>query len=169
MVERMAAAGAGRARRVRDPDEVEETVAFLDWLRDGHFILLGARAYEHRRRAAEAPTVQVEPGSGLGILRDDGTSRFAEPTPVDELPEFLRERLVASGDLLVIGKTNRRSRVHRRARMDDVSVRVLRPGRHDRGPAARDRPVHLARLPRAGLAHAAPAPQAAGRSSRPRA
>ena len=27
----------------------------------------------------------------------------------------------------MIGKTNRRSRVHRRARMDDVSVRVLRP------------------------------------------
>ena len=46
---------------------------------------------------------------------------------MNELPEFLRERLVATGDLLVIGKTNRRSRVHRRARMDDVSVRVLRP------------------------------------------
>ena len=43
------------------------------------------------------------------------------------MPEFLRERLVASGDLLVIGKTNRRSRVHRRARMDDVTVRMLRP------------------------------------------
>ena len=71
--------------------------------------------------------MHVEPGSGLGILRDDGTSRFAEPTPVDELPEFLRERLVATGDLLVIGKTNRRALVHRHARMDDVSVRVLRP------------------------------------------
>ena len=69
----------------------------------------------------------MQPGSGLGILRDDGESRFARPTPLNELPEFLHERLVASGDLLVIGKTNRRSRVHRRARMDDVSVRVLRP------------------------------------------
>ena len=71
--------------------------------------------------------MHVQPGSGLGILRDDETSRFAEPTPVAELPDFLRERLVATGDLLVIGKTNRRSRVHRRARMDDVTVRVLRP------------------------------------------
>jgi glutamate dehydrogenase len=125
MVERMASA-VQTAAAVRDPDEVEETVAFLEWLRDGHFILLGTRAYE----MAEGPsgtTVQVQPGSGRGILRDDDTSRFAEPTPLDELPEFLRERLVASGDLLVIGKTNRRSRVHRRARMDDVSVRVLRP------------------------------------------
>ena len=125
MVERMAAA-AHAAAGVRDPDEVEETAAFLDWLRDGHFILLGARAYSVED-GPSGPAVQVQPGSGLGILRADGESRFARPTPVDELPEFLRERLVASGDLLVIGKTNRRSRVHRRARMDDVTVRMLRP------------------------------------------
>ena len=130
MVERMAAA-AHAAAGVRDPDEVEETAAFLDWLRDGHFILLGARAYSVED-GPSGPAVQVQPGSGLGILRDDGESRFARPTPVDELPEFLRERLVASGDLLVIGKTNRRSRVHRRARMDDVTVRDAAPGRHDR-------------------------------------
>jgi glutamate dehydrogenase len=125
MVDRMGAA-VQTASAVRDPDEVEETVAFLEWLRDGHFILLGARAYAIEESPA-GPTVHVQPSSGLGILRDDGTSRYAEPTPVADLPEFLRERLVASGDLLVIGKTNRRSRVHRQARMDDVSVRVLRP------------------------------------------
>ena len=130
LVERMAAA-AQAAAGVRDADEVDETVAFLEWLRDGHFILLGARAYAIAEGPG-GPTVHVQPGSGLGILRDDGTSRFAEPTPVAELPEFLRERLVASGDLLVIGKTNRRSRVHRRARMDDVSVRIC-------GPTARSR------------------------------
>ena len=123
--------------------------------------------------SAPAPT-RVEDGAvgargaGAGRLGSRHPARRrrvalrASRRRVNELPEFLRERLVASGDLLVIGKTNRRSRVHRRARMDDVSVRVLRPGRHDRGPAARDRPVHVARLPRAGLAHAAPAPQAAG-------
>ena len=125
MVERMQAS-VEAAAGVRDADEVEETAAFLEWLRDGHFILLGARAYEMVDGPA-GPTVHTTPGAGLGILRDDGSSRFAEPTPLRDLPDFLRERLVASGDLLVIGKTNRRSRVHRRARMDDVSVRVLRP------------------------------------------
>ena len=125
VVERMEAT-VQTASAVRSPDEVDETVAFLEWLRNGHFILLGARAYGIDE-SPEGPLVHVEPGSGLGILRDDGTSRFAEPTRVDELPEFLRERLVATGDLLVIGKTNRRALVHRHARMDDVSVRVLRP------------------------------------------
>ena len=79
MVERMAAA-VHDAAAVRDAEEVEETAAFLDWLRDGHFILLGAREYEIAE-GAEGPSVQVKLGSGLGILRDDGTSRFALPTP----------------------------------------------------------------------------------------
>ena len=125
MVERMAAA-VHAAAPVRDAEEVEETAAFLDWLRDGHFILLGAREYE-MAEGPEGPSVQVKRGSGLGILRDDGSSRFALPSSLRKLPEFLRERLTATGDLLVIGKTNRVARVHRRARMDDVSVRVLRP------------------------------------------
>ncbi|MDP9259338.1 MAG: NAD-glutamate dehydrogenase [Actinomycetota bacterium] len=125
MVERMENAARGAAA-ARSAEEVEETTAFLQWLRDGHFILLGARAYAIEE-GPSGPAVHVQDGSGLGILRDDGESRFAQPTPVNELPEFLRERLVATGELLVIGKTNRRSRVHRRARMDDVSVRVLRP------------------------------------------
>jgi len=125
MVQRMEKAAQG-ATGARSAEEVEETTEFLQWLRDGHFILLGARAYAIED-GPSGPAVHVQDGSGLGILRDDGESRFAQPTPVDKLPEFLRERLVATGDLLVIGKTNRRSRVHRRARMDDVSVRVLRP------------------------------------------
>jgi glutamate dehydrogenase len=125
MVERMTAA-VHAAAAVRDADEIEETAAFLEWLRDGHFILLGARAYE-TGDGPEGPAVQVKLGSGLGILRDDGSSRFALPASLKELPLFLSERLEASGDLLVIGKTNRVARVHRRARMDDVSVRVLRP------------------------------------------
>jgi glutamate dehydrogenase len=125
MVERMEKAAQGAAG-ARSAEEVEESTEFLQWLRDGHFILLGARAYAIED-GPSGPAVHVQDGSGLGILRDDGESRFAQPTPVDKLPEFLRERLIATGDLLVIGKTNRRSRVHRRARMDDVSVRVLRP------------------------------------------
>ena len=160
IVERMAAAAHG-AEGVRSAEEVEETAAFLDWLRDGHFILLGARAYT-LEEGASGPRCRCSRARDWASCATTANRASRAPTPLNELPEFLHERLVASGDLLVIGKTNRRSRVHRRARMDDVSVRVLRPGRHDRGPAARDRAVHIAGLPRAGLAHAAPAPQAAG-------
>ncbi len=133
MVERMAAAAHG-AEGVRTAEEVEETAAFLDWLRDGHFILLGARAYtiEEEPRARGPGTARL--GAGHPARRRRVALRA--PTPLNELPEFLHERLVASGDLLVIGKTNRRSRVHRRARMDDVSVRVLRPTARSRACCA---------------------------------
>ena len=70
------AGGGRRARR----EEVEETTEFLEWLRDGHFILLGARAYAIEE-GPSGPAVHVQDGSGLGILRDDGESRFAQPTP----------------------------------------------------------------------------------------
>ncbi len=73
-------------------------MAFLEWLRDGHFILLGARAYEMVAGPGRPLPVHVEPGSGLGILRADEMLRFATPTPLDQLPEFLRERLMGQAE-----------------------------------------------------------------------
>ena len=110
-------AGAGAARY--PDDEVDETVAFLEWLLADHFILLGYREY----RVAD-DTIGVVPGSGLGILADEASSAFARPRPLAELPGDLRER-VLEGDLLIVSKTNRLSTVHRRARMDYVGVRKI--------------------------------------------
>jgi len=110
-------AGAG-ATRYAD-DEVDETVAFLEWLLADHFILLGYREY----RIADEK-IGIVPGSGLGILADEASSAFARPRPLAELPSDLRER-VLEGDLLIVSKTNRLSTVHRRARMDYVGVRKI--------------------------------------------
>ena len=46
--------------------------------------------------------------------------------PLSELPADLRARLVA-GPLLIVSKTNALSPVHRRARMDDISVKKIGP------------------------------------------
>ncbi len=107
-------------------EEVEEVQAFLRWLRDGGFVFLGYRGYdlvdlpeEPGRRA-----MVVEPDSGLGILRDESTSGFSEPVPLDELPGGLRE-LAEGGPLLIISKTNATSTVHRRARMDYIGIKKL--------------------------------------------
>ena len=108
-------AGAGAARY--PDDEVDETVAFLEWLLQDNFIFLGYREY----RIAE-DTITVVPGSGLGILADEASSAFARPQPLEELPPGMRERATA-GDLLIVSKTNRLSPVHRRVRMDYVGVR----------------------------------------------
>ena len=112
-------AGAGLARYA--DDEVDETVAFLEWLLADHFILLGYREY----RIADE-TYGLVPGSGLGILADEASSAYARPRPLADLPDGVRERAL-EGDLLIVTKTNRLSPVHRRARMDYVGVRKIAP------------------------------------------
>ena len=111
-----------RAGTVRYPrDEVHEVADFLEWLLHGNFVLVGAREYDFSGGAIRA----VE-GSGLGILRNEERSAFARPVPISELPEGIRRR-ATSGDLLIVDKTNARSPVHRRARMDYIGVRRLTP------------------------------------------
>ena len=69
-------------------------------------------------------TVRVEPGSGLGILRDEAGSRYAEGVALESLDPALRAR-IQDGPTLIISKTNAESTVHRRARMDYVGVKKL--------------------------------------------
>ncbi len=107
--------------------EFREIQAFLRWLRDGGFVFLGYRCYEFEPDEPGGElSVMVEPGSGLGVLQDEGTSTFARPVPVSQLPPGMAERAL-SGPLLIISKTNAESTVHRRARMDYVGVKKLRP------------------------------------------
>src|SRR5215204_3569283 len=115
---RMVQIASAGARRYPD-DEVDETVAFLEWLLQDHFIFLGYREY----RITEE-TISVVPGSGLGILADEESSQFCKPVPIASLPQDVRERAL-EGDLLIVSKTNRLSTVHRRVRMDYVGVRKV--------------------------------------------
>ncbi len=110
-------ATAGAARYA--DDEVDETVAFLEWLLQEHFIFLGYREYR-----IDEENIAVVPGSGLGILADEESSKFARPQPIAALPPDRRERAL-EGDLLIVSKTNRLSTVHRRVRMDYVGVRKV--------------------------------------------
>jgi len=109
-----------------DPDEIAEAVAFLRWLTADDFVFLGIRQYdlvsggkELRRHAA----------SGLGILSDPERSVFGRGGKPLTVTPAIREFL-AGPELLLIGKTNVRSRVHRRVYMDYVGVKLFgRDGR----------------------------------------
>jgi glutamate dehydrogenase len=114
-------ARAGTARYPRD--EVHEVADFLEWLLRGNLVLLGAREYD-----ISDGFIRVVEGSGLGLLRDEEQSAYARPVPLGDLPPAIRER-ATTGDLLLVAKTNARSPVHRRERMDYVGVRrVSRTG-----------------------------------------
>ena len=106
--------------------EVQEIQDLLSWLGNGNFVLLGYREYLVESPESGERAVHVLPGSGLGILRDDEQSAFNSSRSLSELPADLRARLVG-GPMLIVSKTNALSPVHRRARMDDISVKKIGP------------------------------------------
>ncbi len=104
-----------------DSDEVREAVDFLAWLLRGNFVLLGAREYELKDDA-----YRVIPGSGLGILADEGRSAYGKAVPLSSLPPAM-QKLALEGELLIVDKANARAPVHRPERMDYVGVRRVTP------------------------------------------
>ncbi len=105
------------------PEEIQESIDFLQWLADGNFVFLGYREY-----VIENGSFAVVPDSGLGILSNAEDSHYATPVPLDSIDPEVLGRLTG-GDLLLISKTNRTSTVHRRVKMDYVGVkRVARGG-----------------------------------------
>ena len=108
-------------------EEIQEIQDLASWLADGNFVLLGYREYDVTEEGESGErSVQVRPDSGLGILRDDDRSAFVAPRSLSELPADLRSRLVG-GPMLIVSKTNALSPVHRRVRMDDISVKRIGP------------------------------------------
>jgi glutamate dehydrogenase len=101
-------------------DEVDETVALLEWMCNGRYTFLGYRRYLFERDDGELK-VSLDPESGLGLLRDKevrvfGGLRGADLT--DEQSAYLRQR-----KLLRMTQTLRRSTVHRAVSFDTIAVR----------------------------------------------
>ncbi|KQP28248.1 NAD-glutamate dehydrogenase [Methylobacterium sp. Leaf102] len=101
--------------------EVREAHAFLEWLRDGHFTLLGLREYD-----LTGGTHAVVPEANRGVLRDPAVEvlrrgrTLADDTP--EIRAFLEEP-----QALLVTKASVKSRVHRAAHLDYVGVKLFSP------------------------------------------
>jgi glutamate dehydrogenase len=100
-------------------EEVAEARAFLQWLDQGNYILLGYRRYRFETRDGKDYLPPV-PESGLGILRAvraESAARASEPLST-EFSEYARTK-----DLLIIIKANRRSTVHRPVPLDRIGIK----------------------------------------------
>ncbi len=131
-VDRMMQLARVAAGQVGDA-EVEDVVAFLQWLKEDNFVFLGYREYQ-LLDTEQGRAVSVVAGTGLGILEDDDRSHVRRPVLLADLRPELAARYEA-GELLVITKTNRVSPVHRKAKMDYIGVRILGPDGRTRGEA----------------------------------
>lgn len=102
-----------------DPAEIEESKDFLCWMIDNHFTFLGSRDYKlignENTRA-----LQIIPGSGLGVLREDSTATFSRNYA--DLPPQAR-KLALSKNILIIAKTNTKATVHRDTYTDYIGVK----------------------------------------------
>ncbi|MFK0334151.1 NAD-glutamate dehydrogenase [Rhizobium sp. NPDC090275] len=115
-IDELSSRNVGRRKADRD-----EAVAFLTWLRDANFTLLGMREYVYSGKGSDAK-VERDKGTGLGILSNPDvlvlrTGRDAVTTT----PEILA--FLDGPEFLIVTKANVKSVVHRRAYMDYVGVK----------------------------------------------
>jgi len=105
------------------PEEVAESRDFLRWIHDNHFTFLGYRDYSFSGKG-KTVRAKVDVDSGLGILRDASAVVFERAGDgaalAPEVTAFLRRP-----DLVIVTKTNRRSRVHRNVHMDSIGIKRL--------------------------------------------
>jgi glutamate dehydrogenase len=100
-------------------EEVAEARAFLQWLDEGNFILLGYRRYGFHTEEGQ-DFLPVQPQSGLGILREarkESLERGIAPLSSAD-SDYARRK-----DLLIITKANSRSLVHRNVPMDRIGIK----------------------------------------------
>ncbi len=101
---------------------IEEYQAFLEYLYDNNFTLLGYREYKFSEKKGKLVSETVKERS-LGLLRDE-----VMPVYLNDARQCLSEpqqELRRGQPPLTISKVNRRSTVHRRVPMDAIAVKLF--------------------------------------------
>lgn len=102
-------------------EKLEDTLAFLHWLRDNHFTFLGSRMYEF---SGDLEAGELEPidGSGLGLLHDPDLRILRRSSDNTNITPEIREFLALPTPIIVT-KSNIRSQIHRRVYMDYIGIK----------------------------------------------
>ncbi|RCV55916.1 NAD-glutamate dehydrogenase [Marinitenerispora sediminis] len=118
LADEVAASTAALQRGGVEERELRESVEFLRWAADRHFTFMGYREYRLVTDEEGNEGLRPQAGSGLGLLRLDGSmsSSFAALPP--EARAKAREPHV-----LVLTKANSRATVHRPRYLDYIGVK----------------------------------------------
>ena len=103
-------------------EQLAEAIAFLSWLDDKHFTFLGAREYRLQGSAESGELIAVE-HSGLGLMRDPDMQVLRRGSELVAMTPEVR-RFFFEPTPLIITKANVVSRIHRRAHMDYVGIKI---------------------------------------------
>lgn len=102
-------------------DETREAIAFLEWISEDNFTFLGLREY---RLPSDDVAADVVEGTGLGLLRDPSMRVLRRGRELVAMTPEIRAFL-ALPKALIITKANVKSRVHRRAHLDYIGVKLF--------------------------------------------
>lgn len=102
-------------------DETREAITFLKWLLDEHFIFFGYRQYDLIDTANTDAYIQAEANSGYGLLRNDDEATLKKRL-ISSMPEEA-QRLMKSNKVLVVTKTNTKSRIHKPVYTDYIGIK----------------------------------------------
>lgn len=99
--------------------EVEESISFLHWLLDEHFVYLGCREY-NLINDGQQRGVQIVKKTGLGVLRDS----IAKP-PISDLLPLSDDawQILTDPYPLLVTKATTRATIHRPVFMDYIGIR----------------------------------------------
>lgn len=101
---------------------IEEYQAFLEYLYDNNFTLLGYREYKFVEKGGKLVS-EISKTKSLGLLRDE-----VMPVYLNDARQCLsqpQQKLRRGQQPLTISKVNRRSTVHRRVPMDAIAVKTF--------------------------------------------
>ncbi|TDY01742.1 NAD-glutamate dehydrogenase [Thiohalophilus thiocyanatoxydans] len=102
-----------------DDEQLEEDLAFLEWLDQDHFTFIGYREYqlEHRKGS---DSLKIIPDSGLGILRNAEDNTYSRS--FEQLHPRAKQKAHEPA-LLILTKSNSRATVHRPGYLDYVGIK----------------------------------------------
>lgn len=101
---------------------IEEYQAFLEYMYDNNFTLLGYREYKFVNKDGKLSS-QTAKGKSLGLLRDE-----IKPVYINEAREGLtqtQQKMRKEQEPVTISKANKRSTVHRRVPLDVIAVKTF--------------------------------------------
>lgn len=104
-----------------DSEEKAEVLAFLKWLDNDNFVILGCRDYDLVSEQGDSE-LRIHPGSGLGLLRETGDE--SQSRSFAALPQQIKAQAHLP-NLFMITKSNTRSTVHRPGYLDYVGIKTF--------------------------------------------
>ncbi len=102
--------------------DIDEAIAFLRWLDEGHFTFLGVRALS-LKGDIETGTLEPSTEGGLGILRNPEVRVLRRGRELVHMTPEVR-KFYAAPQALIVTKSNVVSKVHRRAHMDYIGAKL---------------------------------------------